>query len=365
MSDAQATIPAPDAPSDALARCLGDLEPSKASALKLAFGAMFDSVEEWSREAANLVVTDESQTGKMSRARSLRLECKRTRVEMDKRRKALKDASLREGRAIDGAYRIFEALVQPLEERLLEAETFAQRAAQTREDALAESRAAALTALGVVALPAGLGRMTEDLWGPVLEDAKAAKTARERAAKEEKEARIEADRILAERRAKEREEAVKREAERVAREAEAHERARVAEEEAAKERAAREAAVREQDRQAEELAKQNRELASQEQALAAERNARAEAETREREARDEAEAAEAEVAKVREKEAADARAKEEAELAPDREKLVRLAAEVRALNATVTAPKAVELVTKIRTRFEKLALEIEKAARAL
>src|SRR5579863_1952640 len=243
MSDSSAnTIPSPpDPPSAALARCLGDLEPTKAQALRQAFGSMFDAAEEWEREAVALVVTEESQTGKMARARSLRLEIKRVRVEADKRRKSLKDASLREGRAIDAAYRIFEGLAAPLEERLLEAETFAARAAQAREDALGAARAETLTALGVVALPAGLGRMTEDLWGPLLEDAKAAKDARDRAAREEEEARIEADRILAERRAKEKAEAAQREAERIAREAEAQERARVAEEEAARTRAAAEA----------------------------------------------------------------------------------------------------------------------------
>jgi len=334
-----------EAPAAALARVVSDLEPTDAAILRSAFEGMFSRCDAWAQEARLLVVTNEEETHKMKRARVLRLEIRKDRVEADRRRKALKESSLRKGRAIDGAYRIFEALAAPLEEQLLEAETFADRAAKAREDALAEARAAALTALGVMVLPAGLGSMTEDLWGPVLEDARLAKAAREQKAREDEESRAEAERLTREKRAKEAEEARAREAERVARE-----QAQVAENErlrAEAEERDREARV---ERQKHEAALE-KERAERQRAEDAARMAQAEQERLARESRAREEAA--------------ARAREQAELAPDREKLLALAATLREIRVTLTQPKAVELGEKIRQRLGKLAGEIEKAAAGL
>jgi hypothetical protein len=369
-----------ETPSAQLARVLNGLEPTRAQAVRAGFEAMFASVEAWETEAAGLVVTDESQVPKMKRARLLRLEIKNARVELDKRRKQLKEGILVEGRAIDGAFRIFEGLAAPLESRLLEQETFGERAAKTREDALASARADALSALGVAreAMPAGLGRMTEDLWGPVLEDARLAKQAREQRAREEEEARVEAERILRERREQEKIEAQKREAERIAREeaqraetekqrAEAQrlqaelelrerearaERERVEAEQRA-ERQKHEAELAEQQRLADVARKEAEDLARdlETKRLIAEENARRERAERERVETER-----------REQDRREAAAREAAELAPDREKLQAFAETLREMTLRLEKPKAQELWLKVRQRLAKLASDIETAA---
>lgn len=211
-----------ETPSASLARTVAPLDDTKAAIVRAAFAAMFARVEEWQQEARNLTVTSVDQVGKMQRARSLRLEAKKTRVEADKRRKAMKAGIILEGRAIDGAYAIFESLCVPLEQHLLEQETFADRAEAARRDALRSARHAALLALDVAeeAMPGALGEMSEEAWETVVANAKAAKEALAEARRREEAARAEAARILAEQEAARRAEAIRLEGERLAREEE-------------------------------------------------------------------------------------------------------------------------------------------------
>lgn len=168
-------------PSVQLAKVVEPLDSTKAATLREVFGAVFTRIEEWQAEASPLVVTGEDQVHKMNRARNLRLEIKAARVALDKRRKALKDSVLLEGRAIDGAFAIFASLVDPLEKHLLAQEQYAERMDKQRSDALRDARQAALQALGTsaMAMPVGLGTMTEADWAAVLADAQAARAARE------------------------------------------------------------------------------------------------------------------------------------------------------------------------------------------
>lgn len=203
-------------PTVALARVVEPLAERDALSLTETLGPMFEYLDASAAEARLLTVRSEDDTGKMKRARVLRLELKNKRVDLDKRRKDLKSDILAKGKAIDAAFSLFEGLVKPLESHLLEQETFAERAVRARQDALRAARAEALTALGA-ALPAALGELSEDAWQLVLEDAKVAKDARETKAREEEEARVEAARILAEKRAEtERQRKVAEEAKRLA-----------------------------------------------------------------------------------------------------------------------------------------------------
>ena len=211
-----------ETPTAALARCIEPLEASKAAIVRGQFSAMFDAVDRWQAAAKTLVVTSEEQTHTMKTARALRLEIKAARVELDKRRKAMKEGIVREGRAIDGAFNIFVSLSEPLEAHLLEQEEFAKRAEAKRRDALRDARTDALQALGVpsVALPAELGALTEEEWLCIVTDAREAKTMREERARLEEEARVEAARIVAQRETEARAQRAKEEADRKVREAE-------------------------------------------------------------------------------------------------------------------------------------------------
>jgi len=166
--------------SAALARVIEPLDSRRAETLKASFGAMFDHVSDWQAEAASLLVTAEDQVGRMRRARLLRLEIKDARVALDKKRKELKASVLVEGRAIDGAFAVFEGLAAPLEAHLREQETFAERAEAARRDTLMEVRQAALLALETPLweIPADLGDLGEGQWLGVLVLAQGAKKKR-------------------------------------------------------------------------------------------------------------------------------------------------------------------------------------------
>jgi hypothetical protein len=98
--------------------------------------------------------------------------------------------------------------VAPLEKHLLEQETYGERAAKARSDALQSARSAALTALGVspLALPADLANLTDEEWLCIITDAQEAKAARDEMArqaevaraKREQEQRAENERLRAE-----------------------------------------------------------------------------------------------------------------------------------------------------------------------
>ena len=323
MNATTQTTAAPETPSASLARIVEPLDARDALTLREKFDAMFAQVEVWQRQTADIVVTGEDQTGKMKVARALRLEMKSTRVEADKRRKAMKADVLLKGRAIDGAYAIFEASVAPLERHLLEQEQFGERAAKARAGALASARRETLLALGVAeaALPGGLGAMTDEIWAVAVEDARLAKSAREQAAREAEEARVEAERILRERRAAEKAEAAKREAERVAREEEQRaENARLRAEAQEREAAARAERERvEAERRAEREKADAERMAADAQRVEAERVAAEERAVADKAARAERDAIEAK-----------ARAEREEADRVAREELARVEAEGRA-----------------------------------
>jgi len=343
----------------ALARIVEPLGPSRAATLRESFGSMFDKVDSWREEAALLQVTKEDQTGKMTRARALRLEIKAGRVALDKRRKDLTAEALLEQRAVNGAMAIFVALSEPLEKWLLEQEQFAARAEATRKDALRDARQAALSAHGVSpqAMPAALGDLSEEAWAVVLADAQAAQQARLDAMKREEEIRIEAARIQAENEAKRRAEAVRLDAERVAREAEQRAEndrlkaeAAKREEEMAAERVRADAELRASlDKAAAERAASEKELKAERDA--AETKARAERKAAE-EARAEAEAArvaaETEAATLRRAEE-DRRAREAEAKKPTKAKYIALCAAMRRIAAlggeagTIAASTLVEI----------------------
>jgi hypothetical protein len=265
-----------DDPTTALATIIQPLESSKATIVREAFASMIAQVEAWQTEARGLVVTSEDQIPKMKRARLLRLEVKEARVKLEKKRKAMKEGIVLEGRAIDGAFAIFESFAKPIETHLLEQERFAERAESARKDALRSARTEALLALDVIpaAMPGAIGEMSEEAWASVLDDAKAARAARLEEARIAEEAHVEALRIVAEKEAARKAEAAKAEGERRARE----EAQRIENERLKAEAAAREAELSKERaaREASEKAAMEREVAAKREAHEADQRQRAE-----------------------------------------------------------------------------------------
>ncbi len=361
---------------DRLAPAVDGLEPESAIALRAAFISMFDSADEWIARASAIHVTDVAQKREMKFARESRLALRELRVAADKKRKSLKEDSLRRGRAIDGLYAVFVALVAPIEAHLLEQETYAERTEAARRSVLREERASHLRALGAdPVLYTDLGALADEAWASALTAAQEAAEARAEAARRADAVRVEAERIERERREAEAAERARCEAERI-------ETARIAE----AVRADREAAIAAENERLRAVAA-SRETAAQIERtrIAAEREAeRAERDRLEVEARKQRETAaqierelaaerkhaqDAEDDRVAAIEAAEATrlaAIEAAALAPDRDKLLACAVALRAVPVPALATKRGRTAgDRVAEQIAKLAGWIEKSARSL
>lgn len=291
-----ATIESPTTTETALARVVRENQLSEQAGKNLmtAFQPYFAEAQPLIEQAKGIKVADATCVSEMKKAREVRLALKRVRTDAEKTRKAMKEDSLRAGRAIDGMNNILLLAIEPVEKVLEEQEKFAERAEAARKAKLGQERADQLRALG--SNPAqyiGLADMGDEQWKACLHGAKLAKEEREKAA--------EAERI------------------RVAAETAERDRLRVENERLRKEQAEKDAQARKEREAIEAKARAERE--------AAEAVARQEREAREKLER-EAAAKRADEAK---KAAAEAEAKRRAELAPDADKLRALAKLVRSI----------------------------------
>lgn len=193
-----------------------ELDKPKAQILLENFTGFFDQAKEWEMKAKSLVVTDASQVAEMRLAREARLALKEIRVNAEKRRKDLKEQSLREGRAVDGIANVIKALIVPIEEHLEKQEKFAEFEEQRKKDALLAERVAQLRDYVQDTNLYNLADMTEQGFTELLESSKIAFEARKEAERKAEEARLEKERL-----AREEQERTKEENERLRKEADA------------------------------------------------------------------------------------------------------------------------------------------------
>jgi len=272
-------------------------------------------------------------------ARSLRLKLKAIRVDAEKTRKALKEDSLRRGKAIDGVNALLEYQLVPVEQAMEEIEKAEERREAARKAALRDAR---MEELRPYADPThyALGEMPEEAWQQLLAGAKAVKAERERLAAEAEAARIEAARLAEEARIK-----------------------------AEQERQAEMARLRAEREKAEAEAEAARQQAAAERKAAAERQAAIEAEAAKERARlaEEARKAKAEAdrlaaieaarqAEVAAQQAAAAKAAHDAAMAPEREKVAAFAVMLRNLRAPdLQTDAGRELADRINRNIGRLA----------
>lgn len=334
------------------------LEVESASTLLAAFQPIFDQAEQLRVQANAINVTDATQVTEIKQARALRLQLKEARVKSEHVRKTLKEESLRKGKAIDGIANVIKFLIEPLEERLLQQEQFAERKEAERKAALKSSREELLRPFNVDTSFYQLGEMPEQTFAQLLDSTRLAHDARIEAAR-----KAEAERIAKQQAEKADRARIRAENDRLKKEAEAREAAAIEERRKNEKAVAAAAAKARREREAiEAKAKAEREAAE---ASAAEERGRLEAvAAKERAAREKLEA-QARAAKQAEERrvAAEAAARKRAELAPDKEKLVAFAASLRALAVpVVTSPAAVKLAEEIRGEVEHVAAWVAKSA---
>lgn len=293
------------------------------------FTPLFEQASEWKAKAESLVVTSADQKKEMAEARVARIELKKLRVESDKIRKALKEDSIRYGKAVQGVYNVIEYLIKPIEEHLLQQERFVEIQEANRIEALRQVRNAEAERYQDF-LPYGLdlGPMSEEDYSRLIEGAKMqqqAKIEAEKKAEEERIARAEAE--------KEERKRIAAENLRLKKEAEERERkAKIEAEKRAKEEAAR-------------LKKEAEEKKKQEEKLRKEREERERIQ-----------------AELKAKEEAEAKAKKEAEerewqarMAPDKAKLKALAVLINQIELpTLQTKEGEKIIGNIRGLLNKV-----------
>lgn len=88
------------------------------------FNPFYEQAEKWMNQAKQLVVTDASQTTLMEDARVARLALKNIRTSVEKKRKELKEDSLRTGQTIDSVANVLKGMIEPIETHLETQERF-------------------------------------------------------------------------------------------------------------------------------------------------------------------------------------------------------------------------------------------------
>lgn len=115
--------------SNAIEQKIEELKVSDETAITLrkSFGDFLIQAEQWAEKAKSLVVTDISQKEEMKQAREARLAIRNLRLDADKKRKELKEDSLKYAKAVQEVYNKIEDALSPIEEHLMNQEKFEER----------------------------------------------------------------------------------------------------------------------------------------------------------------------------------------------------------------------------------------------
>jgi hypothetical protein len=100
------------------------LEENEGKTLLDNFGDYESIAKEWKTKAEMIVVTNETQTAEMEMAKVARKKFSDMRIAIEKKRKELKEQSLRKGQAIDSIAKFLVSLISPIENHLKLQEDF-------------------------------------------------------------------------------------------------------------------------------------------------------------------------------------------------------------------------------------------------
>jgi len=148
------------------------LDMEKHNKLAAKFNPFMEQVNGLLEDSKAVQVAGENDSKGMEEARNLRLALKAIRVDVEKTRKTLKEASLLEGKAIDGMANIIKFIIQPTEKELQEKEDIVRLAEQRKIDEITESRKAELQEIGVDCKYYDLGTMPDKDYNDLIEASK-------------------------------------------------------------------------------------------------------------------------------------------------------------------------------------------------
>jgi len=333
------------------------IEKSKAEQIEAVFVPMVKMLKSF--ESVYNEVIEESENGInteiVSKAKRVRLDIKRVRIDTEKTRKAQKEEYLRAGKAIDGVANILKFAVVEKEDKLKTIEKHFERIEEERLQKIHDDREAELLKYTDETDGLDLSKMPDHVWEKYIEGYRLAHEKQIEAEKKAEAARIQAEKEEAEERKRIEEENKKLKAEadereRLAKiEAEKQEKEKAAlEKKLEKERAEREKAEK---IEAEKRAKEAEEREKRE---AAEREKQEKKLQAEREAKEKAEKELAEKKAAEVKIQAEKEAKEKAmRLAPDKEKLLQLASTIQDIEIPIVKNKEAQpIIDQVRKRLE-------------
>ena len=303
------------------------IAPTQAEFLIENFKNIFETAKEYEIKAREIKITDVSQVKEMQEARAIRIELKNLRVNADKKRKELKEESLRTGKAIQGIYNVVEALIVPMEKYLENQEKFAERIEEQKKKEKELERQKQLSEFVEDTSLYNLLEMSEAGFQELLKASETAYNARIKAEKDAENARI------------------KEEKERQAE----NERIRKENEKLKKEQEEKDALIKKQQKEKEELIRKQKE--ADEKRLIEEK----------RKQDEEARIKIAEAMKKKEEEERIAKEKRDAELAPDKEKLAKVANDLMLFQyPELNDEKAKEILENVKELIKKVNLYIIK-----
>lgn len=331
------------------------VEESTALTLQNAFTPFFNQANEWVEKVKSIVVTDASQAEEIRQAREARLRLKEIRIQADKKRKELKEDSLRYGKAVQGVYNVIEYLIAPLEKHLEDQERFVEIQREKIKTELRIKRESELAPYSEF-IPSGLSLadISEDDFQKILAGSKIQLQMKLDAEKKAEDERIAKEKIEAEEREKIRLENIKLKKE-------AEEREKLAEIE--RKKLEKEKLERDKKEIAEKEARE-KELAAEREKAAKEK---AEADKKLAEEMAERKRIQDELAK---KEAEELRIKKEAEekekkskLAPDKEKLVEFSKLIESIKLPeVSNPEAKKAILESKEMLNKISMFLLRQA---
>lgn len=333
------------------------LDIASKNTLEIAFRGFFEQAEKWAKQAQS--ITDPKL------ARTARLELKNLRVSAEKKRKELKEDSLRMGKAIDGANNILLAHIVPIERHLEDIEKEEERRIEREAQAKETARIGSITPFLDPLMPRISYRaMTDEQFTQALDDAKTLHQARIEKAKKEEEERIAKEKAEAEAREAQRLENIRLKAEAEEREKQIAEERRIAAVTEAKAKAEREeieSEARKEKLRLQAIAEVERVKAQQAAEKAAAEKAKIEAEAK---ALREAESAR--IAALEAKKKQDEAAAKKADAAPDKEKLMAFATTIRDMQIPLVKSESAAVVRNdIAAKLESFAKWIESQASTL
>ena len=176
---------------------LQSIEKSKAEQIKKTFEPMVQMLKEF-EEAYNSVITEANEeiTKEVTnKAKRLRIDIGKVRIETEKIRKDQKEEYLRAGKAIDGVSNILKWAVTDKENKLKEIENFFEIQEQKRLEALQLERAEKLSKYIEDAHERNLSIMEEDVWNVYFQSKKKEYEDRLEAEKQAELDRIEKERL--------------------------------------------------------------------------------------------------------------------------------------------------------------------------